>query len=82
MYCSSNINKFFIGCDTSMAPNLRFCVTNLGFGNSSRNKAREHWKYTIEGYEQAEGLLSIIQAARLYIISKTILYHRINGRNN
>lgn len=63
-----------------MPPNPRFRVTKPGSGNSSRDEARERLKHAVEGYEKAEGSLSITQAAKLYAVSKTTLYHRINGR--
>lgn len=63
-----------------MPPNPRFRVTKPGSGNSSRDEARERLKHAVESYEKAEGSLSITQAAKLYAVSKTTLYHRINGR--
>lgn len=44
------------------------------------DEARERLKHAVEGYEQAEGSISITQAAKLYAVSKTTLYHKINGR--
>ncbi len=35
-----------------------------------------------KAYKKVEELLSITQAARLYAISKTTLYHRIHGRRD
>ena len=36
----------------------------------------------IQAYEQAEGSLSITQAARLHVVSKVTLYRWINGRRD
>ena len=63
-----------------MAPNLQFCVTKPVSHITSRNEARERLNNAIKAYEQAEGLLSITQAARLYVASKATFYRGINSR--
>ncbi len=65
-----------------MAPNLQFRVTKPGPHTTSRNEDREHLNDAIKAYEQAEGSLSITQAARLYMVSKATLYRRINDRHD
>lgn len=64
----------------TMTPNPRFRAAKPGSGTSSRDEARERLKHAVEVYEQSEGSLTITQAAKLYAVSKTTLYHRINGR--
>ena len=71
-----------VGCSVGMAPNLQFRVTKPGSHTTSRNEARERLNDAIKAYEQAEGSLSITQAARLYVVSKATLYRRINGRRD
>ena len=46
----------------------------------SRDEARDRLKEAVQAYEEGEGSLSISQAARLYVVSKTTMYNRINGR--
>ncbi len=65
-----------------MAPNLQFRVTKPRSHTNSRNEFGERLNDSIKAYEQAEGSLSITQAARLYVISKATLYRRINGRHD
>ena len=50
--------------------------------STSREEARERLNDAVKAYDQAEGLLSITQAARLYVVSKATLYRRINGRRD
>ena len=45
-------------------------------------EVRERLNDGIKAYEQAEGSLSITQAARLYVVLKAILYRKINGRRD
>ncbi len=65
-----------------MAPNLQFRVTKPRSCTTSREEARERLNDAIKAYEQAEGSLSITQAAKLYVVSKATLYRRINGRRD
>ncbi len=65
-----------------MAPNLQFCVTKPGSHTSSSNEARASLNDAIKAYQQDEELLSITQAARLYVVSKATLYRKINGRRD
>ena len=61
---------------------MLFCVTKLGSCITLRNKARDHLKEVVQAYKEGEQLLSILQAARLYVISKTTLYNRIYRRQD
>ena len=63
-----------------MAPNRQFCVTKPGSRSASKDETRERLNHAIQAYEQAEGSLSITQAAKLCAVSKATLYCRINGR--
>ena len=65
-----------------MAPNLQFCVTKPESHTSSSNEARESLNDAIRAYKQDEELISITQAAMLYVVSKGTLYRRINGRHD
>ncbi len=57
---------------------MLFRVTNT----ISRDEARERLKEAVQVYKEGENLLSISQAARLYVVSKTILYNKINRRRD
>ena len=59
---------------------MPFCVTKPGSHITLRDKARNRLKEAVQAYEEGKRLLSILQAARLYVVSKTILYNRIYGR--
>ena len=61
---------------------MSFCITKLGSRITLRDKARDRLKEMVQAYEKGERLLFILQAARLYVISITILYNRIHGRRN
>ncbi len=63
-----------------MVPTRQFHVTKPGSRIISKDETKELLNHTIQLYEQAEGSLSITQAAKLCAISKATLYHRINGR--
>lgn len=65
-----------------MAPNLQFCVIKPGSRITSKDEARERLNDVIKAYEDAEGSLSITQAAHIYAVSKATLYRRINSRRN
>ncbi len=65
-----------------MAPNLQFRVTKPESRITSKEEARERLNDAIKAYEQAEGSLSIMQARRLYVVSKATLYRRIYGRSD
>ena len=65
-----------------MAPNLQFCITKSRSRPTPTNKARERLNNAVKAYDQAEGSLSITQAARLYMVLKATLYRRINGRRS
>ncbi len=71
-----------VKCSVGIAPNLQFCVTKLRSHTTLRNKARKRLNGEIKAYDQAEELLSISQAVKLYMVSKATLYSRINGRRN
>ena len=58
---------------------MPFCITKPGSCTTSRDEARNYLKKAIQAYKEGEGLLSILQAARLYVVSKTTLYNRIHG---
>ena len=62
-----------------MAPNLQFRITKPRSRTTSREETRERLNDAIKAYDQAEGSLSITQAARLYVVSKATFYRRING---
>ena len=62
-----------------MAPNLQFRVTKPRSRTTSREEARERLNDAIKAYQ---GLLSITQAARLYVVSKVTFYLRINSRRD
>lgn len=61
---------------------MPFRVTKLGSCTISRDEARDRLKEAVQAYEEGEGSLSISQAARLYVVSKTTLYNRIHGRQD
>ena len=65
-----------------MAPNRQFRVTKPGSRTTSKDETRERLNHAIQVYEQAEGSLSITQAAKLCAVSKATLYRRINGRRD
>ena len=65
-----------------MAPPRQFRVTKSGWYTASKDEVKERLKEAVQVYEEAEGSLSISEAARLYAISKTTLYHRIKGRQD
>ena len=65
-----------------MAPPRQFRVTKSGWYTASKDEVRERLKEAVQVYEEAEGSLSISEAARLYAVSKTTLYHRIKGRQD
>lgn len=53
----------------------RSCITSI-------DKAKKRLKKTVQAYKEGERLLSILQAAKLYVISKTTLYNRIYRRKD
>ena len=61
---------------------MPFRVTKPGSRTTSRDEARDRLKEAVQAYEEGEGSLSISQAARLYVVSKTTLYNRIHGRRD
>ena len=61
---------------------MPFCITKPGSCTTSRDEARNCLKEAVQAYEERKKLLSILQTARLYVISKTTLYNRIYGRRN
>ena len=65
-----------------MAHSQQVRVTKSGSRTTSKDENRERLKDAVKAYEEAEGSLSITQAARLYVVSKTTLYHRIYGRQD
>ena len=60
-----------------MALKLQCRVTKPGSRTTSKDETRKRLTHAIEAYEQAEGLLSITQAVKLYVVSKAI-----NGRRD
>ena len=62
-----------------MASNLQFRITKPRSRPTLRKETRERLNNAIKTYNQAGGLLSITQAAKLYMVSKAILYHEMNG---
>ena len=65
-----------------MAQSQQFRVVKSGSWTTSRDENRERLKNAVKAYEEAEGSLSITQAAKLYVVSKTTLYHRLQGRRD
>lgn len=62
-----------------MAQSQQFRVVTSGSWTTSKDENRERLKTAVKAYEEAEGSLSITQAAKLYVVSKTTLYHRLQG---
>ena len=65
-----------------MASSQRFRVTKSGLYTTLKDEARQRLQQAVQAYEEAEGGLSITQAAWLHAVSKTMLYNRINGRRD
>ena len=65
-----------------MAHPQQFHITKSGWHTYSKDEVRERLKEYVQVYEEAEGSLSILEAARLYAVSKTTLYHRIKARQD
>lgn len=65
-----------------MAHSQLFRVTKSGSRTTSKDESRERLKDAVKAYVEAKGSLSITQAARLYMVSKTTLYHSIQGRRD
>ena len=65
-----------------MAQKLPYQVTKLESSVTSRDANRDRLQQAVEAVTNAEGLLFITHAAKLYGVSKTILYHRMNGRRD
>ena len=61
---------------------MPFCVTKPGSRTTLRDEARDHLKKAVQAYKEGKESLSISQAARLYMVSKTTLYNRIYGRRD
>lgn len=59
--------------------NMLFYITKLGSYTTLKDEAKDRLKEAIQAYEEGEGLLSILQAVKLYVIPKTILYNKIYG---
>ena len=55
-----------------MAINLQFRVTKPMSRTTSKDEARDRLNDAMQACEQAEGSLFITQAARLYVVSRTI----------
>ncbi len=62
-----------------MASSQQFRVTKSGLRTPLKDEARQRLQQSIQAYEEAEGELSTTQAACFYAVSKTMLYHKING---
>ena len=65
-----------------MAQSQQFRVVKSGSWTTSKDENRECLTNAVKAYEEAEGSLPIIQAAKLYVVSKTTLYHRLQGRRD
>ena len=65
-----------------MAPSQQFRVTKSRLHTTSKDEAKQRLQQAVQAYEEAEGALSITQAAWLHAVSKTTLYNRINGRSD
>ncbi len=65
-----------------MALNLQFRVTKPGSRITSKDEAGKRLNDAVKAYEDAEGSLSITQAAYVYAVSKATLYCRINSCRN
>ena len=61
---------------------MPFCITKPGSYTTSTDKARDRLKKVVKAYKEGEGLLSILHAAKLYVVSKTTLYNRIHGHRD
>ena len=61
---------------------MLFRITKPGSCIILRDKARDCLKEVVQAYGKGERLLSILEAARLYVVSKTTLYNRIHGRRD
>ena len=68
-----------LGSRINMAPNRQFRVTKPGSRITSKDETRERLNHAIQVYKQAEGSLSITQAAKERAVLKATLYRRING---
>ena len=60
-----------------MAHSQQFRIVKSGLQITSKEENRECLKNIIKVYNKAEGLLSILHAIKLYVVSKIILYHRL-----
>ncbi len=76
------LTNCLINLDTSMARKSPYRVTKPGSSVTSRDANRDRLQRAVEAVTNAEGLLSITHAAKLYGVSKKTLYHRINGRRD
>ena len=65
-----------------MAPSQQFRVSKSQLQATLKDEVRQRLQQAVEAYEEAEGALSITQAACIYAVSKTTLYNRINGRRD
>ena len=63
-----------------MAPSQQFRVSKSRLQDTLKDEARQRLQRAVQAYEEAEGALSITQAAWLHALSKTTLFNRINGR--
>ncbi len=63
-----------------MAQKSPYRVTKPGSSVTSRDANRDRLQQAVEAVTNAKGFLSITHAAKLYGVSKTTLYHQINGR--
>ena len=61
---------------------MQFCITKPRFCINLPDEAKQHLNNTIQVYKYAEELLFIIQVAYVYLISKAILYYKINSYCN
>ncbi len=65
-----------------MTSSKQFCVTKSRWYIALKDEVKERLKETVKVYEETEMSLSILEAAKLYAIWKTILYSRIKGHQD
>ncbi len=76
------LTNCLIDLDNSMAQKSPYRVTKPGSSITSRGANRDRLQRVVEAVTNAESLLSITHAAKLYDVSKTTLYQRVNGRQD
>ena len=76
-FCISavTLTNCLIDLDTRMSQKLPYQVTKPRSSVTSRDTNRNCLQQVVKTFTNAEGLLSITHAAKLYGVSKTTLYH-------